>query len=100
MNNPITHRVIQERMAQGVTPGLADELTVRRLWWAGLETLQYDILLPMNISKGLWLASPLPALYEAKLLANLKGWVWAPDQLEHLQSLNYQSLFHSSLQVH
>ena len=75
-------------MAEGVPPGQADEQTVRRLWWAALDTLQHDIMLPMNASRGLWLASPLPALYEAKLLSRLKGWVWAPDELTSLSHPN------------
>ena len=80
----ITHIALQDRMAEGVPPGQSDESTVRRLWWAALETLQADILLPMEPAKGLWLASPLPALYEPRLLDRLKGWVWAPDELESL----------------
>ena len=79
---------LQDRMAQGVPLGSADETTVRRLWWGALETLQKDILPPVPLEKGLWLAAPLPALYEPKLLAKLQGWVWAPDQLERL---NYSS---------
>ncbi len=72
-------------MAKGLPLGQCDEPTVRRLWWAALETLQEDILGPMELKKGLWLAAPLPALYEPKLLDRFKGWVWAPDQLESLQ---------------
>ncbi len=72
-------------MAEGVPFGRVDEPIVRRLWWAALETLQEDILLPMNLSRGLWLASPLPALYEPRLLNRLQGWVWAPDELDSLQ---------------
>ncbi len=72
-------------MSEGVPSGRSDESTVRRLWWAALETLQEDILLPMAPTRGLWLSSPLPALYEPRLLNHLQGWVWAPEELESLQ---------------
>jgi len=79
---PLT--AIQQRLAEGVPIGRGDEATVRRLWWAALETLQEDILLPMDVAGGLWMASPLPALYEPILLTRLQGWVWAPKELDHL----------------
>ena len=79
---PLT--AIQQRLAEGVPIGRGDEATVRRLWWAALETLQEDILLPMDVTGGLWMASPLPALYEPTLLSKLQGWVWAPEELDHL----------------
>ncbi|WP_320676057.1 sensor histidine kinase [Prochlorococcus sp. MIT 1300] len=82
MNDFITHSAIRERMSDGVLQGRVDDSIVRRLWWAALETLQEDILLPMELSAGLWVASPLPALYDSRLLEQLQGWVWAPDQLE------------------
>ena len=75
-------------MAQGVPTGACSEATVRRLWWAALDTLQSDILLPMNLSRGLWLSSPLPALYEPKLLKELQGWVCAPKDF----NLQYPSI--------
>ncbi len=75
-------------MLEGFPPGQSDESTVRRLWWAALDTLQYDIILPMRPPRGLWLASPLPALYETKLLDRLQGWVWTPDEFETLQSFS------------
>ncbi len=84
-------------MAEGVPVGRVDEEIVRRLWWAALDTLQDEILLPMNLKKGLWLASPLPALYEPKLLNRLKGWVWAPDELSRLNFLNTALLPPASL---
>ncbi len=86
MSDSISLTTIQQRLAEGVTPGRVDEATVRRLWWAALDTLQDDILLPMDPEKGLWLAAPLPALYEPRLLERLKGWVWAPEELETLHS--------------
>ncbi len=76
---------IQQRMAQGVPVGKVDEQIVRRLWWAALDILQQDILLPLDPKKGLWFGSPLPALYEPKLLSRFKGWVWAPEEFSMLQ---------------
>ncbi len=54
------------------------------MWWAALDILQSEILLPMNLTRGLWLSSPLPALYEPKLLNKFRGWVWAPKDLFNL----------------
>ena len=54
------------------------------MWWAALETLQQDLLMQDDCRVGLWLAAPLPALYEPQLLEGLQGWVWAPEQLERL----------------
>jgi signal transduction histidine kinase len=57
---------------------------VRRQWWAALATLQDDLLGGEGDgeSRGLWLAAPLPALYEPALLARLRGWVWAPTAID------------------
>ncbi len=81
MNNKTAIIDIQNRMAQGVPIGNGEEQIVRRLWWAALDILQEEILMPLDLSEGLWLAAPLPALYETKLLDRLKGWVWAPEEL-------------------
>ena len=75
-------------MAKGVSNGSLDETTVRRLWWAALDTLQENILGEIDLTGGVWLASPLPALYEPKLLDSLKGWVWSPEGLESLPFRN------------
>ena len=79
---------MQQRIAEGVPIGTVDEQIVRRLWWAALDTLQEEILPKYDLTRGLWLAAPLPALYEPKLLDQLNGWIWAPDQLESLISPN------------
>ncbi len=85
MSEPlVTIQDLQQRMAQGVPQISCSETTVRRMWWAALDTLQSDILLPMNLTRGLWLSSPLPALYEPKLLKKFQGWVWAPKDLLNL----------------
>ncbi len=62
VTEPIYIKNIQQRIAEGTSSGSVDESIARRLWWAALETLQEDILLPMDLRKGLWLAAPLPAL--------------------------------------
>ena len=67
---------IRQRLAEGVPTGRADEDGVRRQWWAALATLQNDFLLALQPLRGVWLASPLPALYEPALLRQLQGWVW------------------------
>ncbi|MFO8236874.1 MAG: sensor histidine kinase [Prochlorococcaceae cyanobacterium] len=71
-------------LGAGVPTGRNDEDSVRRQWWAALATLQSDCLLPRPDQAGVWLAAPLPALYEPELLARLRGWVWAPPQLQTL----------------
>ena len=85
MKNSVSLAAIQKRMAIGVPKGRSDEPTVRRLWWAALDTLQEEILLPLGLTRGLWFSSPLPALYEPRLLNRLRGWVWTPDQFGALQ---------------
>ena len=71
-------------LAEGVPPGVGNEDSVRRQWWAALATLQEDFLLPRQPLQGLWLSAPLPALYEPELLQQLQGWVWAPRELQEL----------------
>jgi signal transduction histidine kinase len=71
-------------LAADVPPGRGDEDSVRRQWWAALATLQEDLLAPGAAIRGVWLAAPLPALYEPQLLRRLQGWVWAPLGVESL----------------
>ena len=81
---------LRSLLGAGVPAGRCDEDAVRRQWWAGLATLQDDLLpatgTPDGSGKrrGVWLAAPLPALYEPSLLADLQGWVWAPEAIERL----------------
>ncbi|MEB3157037.1 MAG: histidine kinase dimerization/phospho-acceptor domain-containing protein [Cyanobacteriota bacterium] len=73
---------LREQLSIGVPPGRRDEDCVRRLWWASLATLQEDLLLrEAGPGRGVWLASPLPALYEPALLSELSGFVWTPAGL-------------------
>ena len=73
-------------MAKDVPIGRLDEPAVRRLWWGALDTLQEELLGNIEFTKGLWIASPLPDLYDPKLLDRLQGWVWAPEELPTLQA--------------
>ena len=75
---------LRQRLAEGVPRGCSDEDGARRQWWAALATLQDDFLLPLGKQQGVWLAAPLPALYEPALLQQLQGWVWAPVELGDL----------------
>ncbi len=76
---------LRTHLAADVPPGRGDEDSVRRQWWAALATLQEDLLAPgPGADRGLWLAAPLPALYEPRLLRRLQGWVWAPAGVEQL----------------
>jgi len=75
---------LRQLLAEGVPAGRGDEDSVRRQWWAALATLQEDLLLPGPSPRGLWLAAPLPALYEPRLLLRLQGWVWAPAGIDQL----------------
>ncbi|MFO7629406.1 MAG: sensor histidine kinase [Prochlorococcaceae cyanobacterium] len=75
---------LRQLLGEGVSAGRSEEDSIRRQWWAALATLQEDFLLPLRPQSGVWLAAPLPALYEPGLLQDLKGWVWAPRQLGDL----------------
>ena len=83
MSNLITINSIQRRMAKEVPLGKLDESLARRMWWAALDTLQDEILTNIDLRGGIWLASPLPSLYQSNLLKSLKGWVWSPDGLDN-----------------
>ena len=75
---------LRQLLAEGVPVGVGNEDSVRRQWWAALATLQDDLLLSQPTLDGIWLAAPLPALYEPGLLQQLQGWVWAPSELDDL----------------
>ena len=81
---PVSLEQLRQRLAEGVPAGCSDDDSVRRQWWAALATLQEDFLLPLGVQSGVWLAAPLPALYEPALLQQLQGWVWAPPELGDL----------------
>ena len=82
MTKPITLQSLQECMAEGLDAGRVDDPTARRLWWAALETIQAEVLLADGEAPaGVWIAAPLPALYDPGLLETMQGWVWTPDEL-------------------
>ena len=83
MVNDTNLKQLRQNLARGVRPGQCDEAGVRRLWWGALDVIQ-QALLERQVQVGLWMAAPLPALYEPELLQQLQGWVWAPDSLEQL----------------
>ncbi len=84
VERPVSLARVRACLGAGVPAGRNDEDSVRRQWWAALATLQSEFLLPRRDESGIWLAAPLPALYEPQLLERLQGWVWAPQQLETL----------------
>ena len=75
---------LRRLLAAGVPAGRVDEDSVRRQWWAALATLQADLLGAAPPQPGVWLAAPLPALYEPSLLEWLDGWVWTPAEVGNL----------------
>ena len=68
---------LRQELAAAAPIGGADEVGVRRQWWAALAVLQ-EMLVELPSPHGLWLAAPLPALYEPSLLQRFHGWVWTP----------------------
>ena len=80
-------QALRQRLARNIRPGACDESGVRRLWWAALEILQEE-LVNRHANEGIWIASPLPALYEPELLAHLQGWVLAPKNLDRFSPSN------------
>ncbi len=75
---------LRSLLADGVPAGRGDEDSVRRQWWAALATVQDDLLGTAPPQPGVWLAAPLPALYEPALLEWLDGWVWTPVEVGNL----------------
>jgi signal transduction histidine kinase len=96
---PPTLQDVRSCLTAGVPPGRNDDDCVRRQWWAALATLQDDLLLPAADSRGIWLAAPLPALYEPPLLNQLRGWVWTPAPIEGLIGLQARRLPGTGLAV-
>lgn len=89
--DPTSLAELRQLLAEGVPRGHGNDDAVRRQWWAALDTLQNEVLRGGDEGRGgggpqrgVWLASPLPALYEPVLLERLRGWVWAPAELTAL----------------
>jgi signal transduction histidine kinase len=75
---------VRELLATGVAAGHGDDDAARRQWWAALATLQDNLLLQGDTLSGVWLAAPLPALFDPQVLQRLQGWIWAPADLDLL----------------
>ena len=84
MSRPTDLSKVRACLTADVPAGRSDDDTVRRQWWAALSVLQEELLVGPGSERGIWLASPLPALYAPALLNHLQGWVWAPESVEHL----------------
>ncbi len=84
MSRPPDLNAVRGCLTADVPAGRSDDDAVRRQWWAALSVLQEELLAGQDSGRGLWLASPLPALYAPALLQHLQGWVWAPASVEHL----------------
>ncbi len=80
----VTLGELRALLAEDVPPGRGDEDSVRRQWWAALATIQEDLLAAAPPQPGVWLAAPLPALYEPAQLEWLDGWVWTPAEVGSL----------------
>ncbi len=80
----VSLEALRELLAEDVPAGRGDEDSVRRQWWAALATVQDDLLGAAPPQPGVWLAAPLPALYEPALLEWLDGWVWTPAEVGNL----------------
>ena len=79
MKNYITIKSIQDLLISGSSGLFVDDNTSRRIWWCALELIQKEFLPDYYKDGGLWIASPLPVIYEKKYLNKLKGWLFAPE---------------------
>ena len=79
MTNLITIKFIQDFLATEFSSLYVDDQTSRRMWWCALELIQKEFLSNYYQKSGLWVASPLPLIYEKKYLNKLKGWLFAPE---------------------
>ena len=87
MKNLVTIKSIQDiLLASGSSNLYTDDNTSRRIWWCALELIQKEFLSNYYQNGGLWVASPLPMIYEKKYLHKLIGWLFAP---EGFPSFNY-----------
>tara|TARA_Y100001970_G_scaffold132360_1_gene163295 strand:+ start:29725 stop:31083 length:1359 start_codon:yes stop_codon:yes gene_type:complete len=79
MKNHITIKIIQDLLISGSSNLYVNDNTSRRIWWCALELIQKEFLSNYYQNGGVWVASPLPAIYEKKYLNKLKGWLFAPE---------------------
>lgn len=78
-------QAVQEILWRHWSGSLSTEEGGRRQWWAALEVIQND-LWDLLGEAGVWLAAPLPALYEPNLLQGLQGWVWMAEPWSYWSS--------------
>ncbi len=88
MKSKITIKNIQELLIKGVQTIHVDDDSSRRMWWASLEVIQKDFLSQNYKNGGIWVASPLPAFNDKKLLNQFYGWLWSPEGFPYFQSEN------------
>ncbi|MBK16437.1 MAG: histidine kinase [Prochlorococcus sp. SP3034] len=79
MKNLISIQFIQDLLLSGSSNLLVDENTSRRMWWCALELIKKEFLSNSYQEGGVWIASPLPTIYEKKYLQKLSGWLFAPE---------------------
>jgi len=79
MTNLITIKSIQDLLVSRSSNLVVDDNTSRRIWWCALELIQKDFLSNYYQNGGIWVASPLPVIYETKYLNKLKGWLFSPE---------------------
>ena len=79
MKNNITIKSIQDLLVTDSPSMVVDDNTSRRIWWCALELIQKEFLSDYYQKGGLWVASPLPVIYENKYLNKLNGWLFAPE---------------------
>ena len=79
MTDFITIKSIQDLLVSGAPNLFVDDNTSRRIWWCALEIIQKDFLSNYYQNGGIWVASPLPVIYETKYLNKLKGWLFSPE---------------------
>ena len=75
MTDFITIKSIQDLLVSRSSNLVVDDNTSRRIWWCALEIIQKDFLSNYYHNGGIWVASPLPVIYETKYLNKLKGWL-------------------------
>jgi len=71
---------LHQRLQQDWSGATTTEESARRQWWAALQVIQEDFSAQLR-EGGVWLAAPLPALYEPNVLQALQGWVWVPERI-------------------
>ena len=88
MKSKVTIKKIQDLLLQGLKTSYLDDETSRRMWWSSLEVIQKEFLSHNYHEGGIWVASPLPALNEKKIINKLQGWLWSPEGFPYFKNDN------------